>query len=79
MKFFLTVLFLVNGEMTVVSGMLPLEMDSEAECHERLEFLQGYLREDTPYPSTSVTGCIEAEDMFRAAGLLAAQAGEIEL
>lgn len=76
MKIFLTVLFLVNGELSVVEGYLPREQPSAAECQRRAAAVQDYLMTAPGLPSASIVACINADDMFQAVGRLAQMGGQ---
>ena len=43
MKVLLAIIFLVQGEPTIVEGYFPLEMESREYCEMRKDFTEAYL------------------------------------
>lgn len=69
MKVFLVVLFMDQGAPAVVEGYLPREQVDLEACEGHADFLRAYANEvPEAMPPLYSVSCVEAADMFEAAG-----------
>jgi hypothetical protein len=65
MKFFVTVMFLINGEWTLIEGYHPMEVPDKVTCDKRVDFMEGVLqhsKDDTAGFPDFKTTCLVVEE-----------------
>lgn len=57
-EIFLVILFNINGELTIIDGFYPLQVNQMQVCEQRKEFAEGYLPllEDIPEVAAIICG-----------------------
>lgn len=77
---FLVVLFLIDGEPSVIDGWLPRQQPNMSICEQRSDSLNSYFLnnpEAAPLKRpVAAVGCVEALDMFEAAQMMQGRTGE---
>lgn len=70
MKVLLAVLFIMNGEPTLIEGYLPREQPSMEVCEERADFMADYLSTVPDLPEIGEIICGTEEEIQKAIDVL---------
>ena len=60
MKEFLVVLFMINGQPTLVEGWFPLQLISRP-CDEVIDHTRNYMLETLGVPEDTIIACVSAD------------------